>query len=186
MATPTNPDDSWVPPPPDASLGAGSVVLHDEQVLLVRINYGKFKGSWILPGGRVDPGEHPAAAAVREVREETGLEARVTGQLAVRHRSLPRGLADVYWVFLAVVPGLEPGMPTPTLKWPPEEIIEARFWPIAEALLADAIRPMTRMFIQMAASGEGSISRSRCPPATSWTTRSTAPRLGLEALLPAR
>lgn len=49
-------------------------------------------GSWSLPAGAIDPGETPAAAAVREVREETGLDVRPTRVLGVfggprsRHR----------------------------------------------------------------------------------------------------
>lgn len=41
-------------------------------------------GSWELPGGLLDPGEQPAEALVREVREETGLVVRPTRVLAVR------------------------------------------------------------------------------------------------------
>jgi 8-oxo-dGTP diphosphatase len=35
--------------------------------------YHKASGKWIFPGGHVDPDESPAEAAVREVREETGV-----------------------------------------------------------------------------------------------------------------
>lgn len=42
-------------------------------MLLVRRRGAPFAGYWSLPGGRVEPGERPETAAVREVREETGI-----------------------------------------------------------------------------------------------------------------
>ncbi len=50
-------------------------------VLVVRRAAGVFlAGRWELPGGGVDPGEHPEAAAVQEVGEETGLAVEVLGE----------------------------------------------------------------------------------------------------------
>ena len=42
---------------------------------------GKKPGTWVLPKGNIDPGESPAETAVREVREETGLEGRIVEKL---------------------------------------------------------------------------------------------------------
>jgi 8-oxo-dGTP pyrophosphatase MutT (NUDIX family) len=55
-------------------------------MLLARMTYGANKGRYMIPGGLLDPGETLDAAAVREVREETGIEARPLGIIGVRSR----------------------------------------------------------------------------------------------------
>lgn len=40
---------------------------------------------WVLPGGGIDPGEAPKAAAAREVKEESGFEVLIKGQAALYH-----------------------------------------------------------------------------------------------------
>lgn len=68
------------PPPATASMTllATAVVVHDRpagRVLMLRRGpHAKFgRGLWDLPVGKCDPGEPVTAAAVRELREETGL-----------------------------------------------------------------------------------------------------------------
>jgi 8-oxo-dGTP diphosphatase len=62
---------------------AGALVVRDGQVLLGRRAIDPAKGSWDIPGGFLEPWEHPADAAVREVAEETGLQVKLTQLLSV-------------------------------------------------------------------------------------------------------
>lgn len=58
---------------------AVGVLVHDRagRLLLVKRNHDPAMGSWAFPSGYVDAGEVLEAAAVREVREETGVEVRL-------------------------------------------------------------------------------------------------------------
>ena len=60
----------------------GAAILRDGRVLAARrTTPPAAAGRWELPGGKVEPGETPAAALVREVKEELGCEVVVTGWL---------------------------------------------------------------------------------------------------------
>lgn len=63
-------------------LAVKAVLLDDRgRCLLIRRSAASkhFRGKWDMPGGKVDPGEPFDAALLREVEEETGLAARLTG-----------------------------------------------------------------------------------------------------------
>jgi 8-oxo-dGTP diphosphatase len=84
---------------PKTELFVGAVVRRDDEVLLVRQSAGhSLAGQWTVPWGRVDSGESPMAAAIREVREEAGVEAAVEALLGVQELPEPHlgGVALVY------------------------------------------------------------------------------------------
>ena len=67
----------------DLKVAAGVLVVQGGEVLLVRRRMNPRQGTWTIPAGFVDFDEDPAEAAVRECREETGLEVEITDLLDV-------------------------------------------------------------------------------------------------------
>lgn len=114
------------------TLGSRCLVLRGESVLLVRHTYQR--KYWYLPGGGVERGESFAAAARREVWEETGLR---VGELKLFHLyfSQREGKNDHVALFVA-----EGAVGEPRATGP--EIAEAAFFPL-DALPPDT-SPATR------------------------------------------
>jgi 8-oxo-dGTP diphosphatase len=68
--------------------GVGALVTHEGRVLLVR--EGRWGGSeemWVAPGGMLETDETHADGAIREVREETGIEVEIDGLAAIREKT---------------------------------------------------------------------------------------------------
>ncbi|MFB9688415.1 NUDIX hydrolase [Amycolatopsis plumensis] len=63
---------------------ASAITVHDGRVLLVRRRVKEGSLSWQFPGGEIEEGESANEAAVRETREETGLEVKDVSVLGER------------------------------------------------------------------------------------------------------
>ena len=100
---------TWLAPEP----AVGVVCLRGDEVLLIRRGRPPLEGAWSLPGGRIEPGERAADAALRELREETGVEAELVGLIDVVDGLFPdpQGGAGRHYVlvdYLALWRGGEP------------------------------------------------------------------------------
>ena len=51
-----------------------AVIQSDNKIFATRRGYGEFKGGWEFPGGKIEPGETPQQALVREIKEELDTE----------------------------------------------------------------------------------------------------------------
>merc|ERR1712151_1106254 len=71
------------------TIGVGGAVVNSKnEVLMVQerlVENANFQGLWKLPGGLAEPGEDLAAAAGREVLEETGIRTEFVGVVSMRH-----------------------------------------------------------------------------------------------------
>lgn len=62
----------------DPKVAVGTIIrTADEQLVLVRRAIEPGYGLWVFPGGYVDRGEEITSAAIREAREESGLDVRI-------------------------------------------------------------------------------------------------------------
>ena len=93
---------------------AAAIVLDGEGKILLQRR--SDNGRWGLPGGSVEIGESVAAAVVREVREETGLDARITGVAGARDWTLA-GRRVAYLFIEAVVEANEPILSAEHVDW---------------------------------------------------------------------
>ena len=106
----------------DPKVAVGTIISADDgRLVLVRRAIEPGYGKWVFPGGYVDRGEEVGAAAIREAKEEAGLDVRLDGLINIYSYS---GRPLVVIVYAATVLGGE--------LCTDEECLEARLFSPAE------------------------------------------------------
>ena len=108
----------------------GVVCLRGQEVLLIRRGRPPRQSEWSLPGGRIEPGERAGDAALRELREETGVEGGINRLIAVVDGIFPE--AGRHYVLIDYAVDWLSGEPVAG-----DDALEARFVPLdqVEALI---------------------------------------------------
>ena len=75
--------------PASPGVGVAVIISRDDRVLLIKRKHVHGAGTWSVPGGHLEFGETPEACAIREAKEETGVD--VT---AVRFRAVTNDLFE--------------------------------------------------------------------------------------------
>jgi 8-oxo-dGTP diphosphatase len=126
----------------------GVVCLRGDEVLLIRRGRPPRVGEWSLPGGRIEPGEAVRAAALRELREETGVEAELLGLIDVVDGLFPE--AGRHYVLIDFVARWRAGEPVAG-----DDAAAAAFHPLStidELIAWDETRRVIRAAVKMTTS----------------------------------
>ncbi|MBK1665298.1 hypothetical protein CKO38_10925 [Rhodospirillum rubrum] len=123
--------------------------LRADRLLLLRRRKAPFADHWVPPGGKIEAGESPRQCALRELREETGLEAPRLEFRGLIHESSP----DPTWewqitLYLAHDP--EGRLAAPPYGETPAEAVA---WVPIDGLAGVAIPPSDRLFLPRALAG---------------------------------
>ena len=123
--------------PVEREFSAGGVlvkVIRGRPMLAAIRPRGKPEGLWALPKGKIDPGERPEETAVREVREETGVEGALVEKLGdVRYTYTRRGGTRVFKVVSFYLLRAGSGRIDEIDEQMRVEVDEARWLPLEEA-----------------------------------------------------
>jgi 8-oxo-dGTP diphosphatase len=123
----------------------GAAIVHGGRVLAARrTSPPELAGGWEFPGGKVEEGEDPVAAVVREVAEELGCTIEVTGTLAGEVPIRPG------YALRVAVAGLADGEPVPVeaqhdaVRWlGPDELDEVA-WLAPDVPFLDEVRGLLK------------------------------------------
>jgi len=112
---------------------AGIVVIKNQnEVLLIRRGKPPYQGEWSIPGGKIEYGETTSEAALRELKEETGIEADLVGlidvidSIGLREKGQP---GDWHYLLVDYAARWVSGEPVAQ-----DDVDEAVFYPLEEAL----------------------------------------------------
>lgn len=117
-----------------------AIIIEKEKVFATQRGYGEFKDGWEFPGGKIELGEIPEAAIVREVKEELDTEIEVVKLLDTVEYDYPQFHLSMDCFICKIKSGDLVLKEHEAAKWLTKENLDSVDWLPADLSLIEKIR----------------------------------------------
>ena len=117
-----------------------AIIIHENKIFATQRGYGEFKDGWEFPGGKIEPGETPQEALVREIKEELDIEIEVKDFLETVEYDYPAFHLSMDCFFCVIKSGELVLKEHEAAKWLTVETLDSVDWLPADQGLIEGIR----------------------------------------------
>lgn len=117
-----------------------AIIIKNEKVFATQRGYGDFKGGWEFPGGKIDAGETPEEALIREIKEELDTEVEVIELLDTVEYDYPNFHLSMDCFICSIKSGDLVLKEHEAAQWLTKETLDSVNWLPADLGLIDKIR----------------------------------------------
>ena len=117
-----------------------AVIRDGDRIFATARGYGEYKGSWEFPGGKIEAGETPEEALVREIHEELDTEIRVGELIDTIEYDYPTFHLSMDCFWAEVVAGRLVLKEAEDARWLTKEMLESVQWLPADRTIIDALK----------------------------------------------
>ena len=121
-----------------------AIIIHENKIFATQRGYGEFKDGWEFPGGKIEPGETPQEALVREIKEELDIEIEVKDFLETVEYDYPEFHLSMDCFFCVIRSGELVLKEHEAAKWLTAEKLDSVDWLPADQGLVEGIREHLR------------------------------------------
>lgn len=114
-------------------------IRNKEQIFATARGYGEFKGQWEFPGGKIEEGETPRQALVREIKEELETEIKVGELIDTIEYDYPTFHLSMDCFWCEVISGELKLLEAEDARWLTKETIYSIKWLPADENLIDKV-----------------------------------------------
>lgn len=116
-----------------------AAIYQDGKVLAAQRGYGEFKGGWEFPGGKIEPGETPEQAIVREIQEELAATIEVKEKIGTVEYDYPAFHLTMHCFWTTVKAGEPKLLEHENARWVDKNTIRNVGWLPADMELVEQV-----------------------------------------------
>lgn len=117
-----------------------AVIKRDNKIFATQRGYGEFKGGWEFPGGKVEPGEAPKAALIREIREELNTVIQVHDMIGTIEYDYPSFHLNLCCYWCSLVSGKLELLEHEAARWLRRDELHSVLWLPADIQILEKIQ----------------------------------------------